>query len=569
LPAASAKQVLWQEDRSVAQFAQPGGSAVLPLKVTAEAPPAAVPPQGPNPPLILDEKLAPAKDNASPLPFDIMDPKRETEVTVVKGRSQLLRSKLEFARTAVVDPKVCDLIQYSLNEIGFIGKALGTTEVTVWFRESNDPNVDTQPRSFAVHVVPDLHATDPHLKQLEAELARLFPNSKVRLRTFGQRIIILGQARDIVEAAEILNFVRGEQIDATGRWVSGPGQAEHNPDLATNPYGDNVPGGGNLGRRGRGFIQNDWSDRIINMLKVPGVHQVMLRVKIAELDRTAARNFGVNFSTSIEFRNGTLLLQSLLNASNANSVIGNFSNDQLSFGISYLEKHGVIRLLSEPTLVTMSGKPANFVAGGEFAVPTVVGISGASAVSTQFVTYGAIISFTPYLLDKDLIRLQVSPEFSQVDASTTVNGIPGLTTRTVTTTVELRAGQTLAIAGLLSDSMTSNTSADWPWIGKILGPRSVSRSETELLVLVTPELVHPMEPEEVPPMPGFDVTEPDNIEFFWRGDIEGNPTRDFRSTVWPILQQRYRAGGSPMISGPFGHSNAWAGEPANGGNPGP
>ena len=107
----------------------------------------------------------------------------------------------------------------------------------------------------------------------------------------------------------------------------------------------------------------------------------------------------------------------MLNASNNNSVIGNFSNDQLSFGISYLEQHGVVRLLSEPTLVTMSGKPANFVAGGEFAVPTVVGISGASAVSTDFVAYGAIISFTPYLLDKDLIRLNVSPEFSQIDTA--------------------------------------------------------------------------------------------------------------------------------------------------------
>ena len=145
------------------------------------------------------------------------------------------------------------------------------------------------------------------------------------------------------------------------------------------------------------------------MLKVPGVHQIMLRVKIAELDRTAARNFGVNFSTSIQFRNGSLLLQSLLNASNNNSVIGNFSNDQLSFGISYLEQHGVVRLLSEPTLLTMSGKPASMVAGGEFAVPTIVGVSGASAVSTSFVAYGALVSFTPYLLDKDLIRLQARP----------------------------------------------------------------------------------------------------------------------------------------------------------------
>ncbi|MEI8373388.1 MAG: pilus assembly protein N-terminal domain-containing protein [Planctomycetota bacterium] len=586
-----AKLASWQENSGGVQPTQPIGPILLPPKPTVEtlpvpnepimpipagpaspistvpagpaAPSAAVPARGLN--SAADEKVAPLKDNGSAIPFNIMDPKRETELTVVKGRSQLLRSTLEFTRTAVVDPNVCDLFQYSTTEIGFIGKALGTTQVTVWFRESNDPNVDSQPRSFVVHVVPDTADKEPRLKQLEAELAKLFPNSKVRLRTFGQRIIVLGQARDVAEAAEILNFIRGEQIDAAGKWVSGPGQAERN-DPGTN---EGAGGGGSQGRgynnsRGRWNNNNqyDWSDRVMNMLKVPGVHQVMLRVKIAELNRTAGRSFSANFSTSIQFRNGSLLLQSLLSASSGNSIIGKFDNDKLNFGIHYLEEHGVIRLLSEPTLVALSGQSANFVAGGEFAVPTVVGVGGASAVTTDFRAYGAIVSFTPYVLDKDLIRLDVSPEFSQIGGQS-VGGTPGLTTRAVHTTVELRAGQTLAIAGLLDESMKSDTASDWPWIGKLLGPRNVSRAETELIVLVTPELVQPMEPEEVPPMPGFDVTEPDNVRFFLGGEIEGNPTKDYRSTVWPRLQQRYRAGGSPMISGPFGHSTPWAGDPSN------
>ena len=183
-----------------------------------------VPGQGPNPPAAGDEKLTPEKDTGSPVPFNIMDAKRESEMTVIKGRSRLLHSSIEFTRTAVVDPKICDLIQYSPTEIGFVGKAIGTTQVTLWFRESNDPNVDTQPRSIVVHVERDLKSLAPHLKQLEDEIARLFPNSKVRLRTFGERIIVLGQARDVSEAAEILNIIRGEEIDPTGKWVSGPGQ---------------------------------------------------------------------------------------------------------------------------------------------------------------------------------------------------------------------------------------------------------------------------------------------------------------------------------------------------------
>jgi pilus assembly protein CpaC len=210
-------------------------------------------------------------------------------------------------------------------------------------------------------------------------------------------------------------------------------------------------------------------------------------------------------------------------------------------------------MLSEPTLVTLSGRPATFIAGGEFAVPTTVSVGGTGAVTTDFRAFGAIITFLPVVLDKDHIRLEVAPEFSQLDRDLDVGGTPGLTTRAVTTTVEMREGQTLAIAGLLDDAMSADSAGDLPWIAHLLGRREVTRRETELLILVTPELVHPMEPEEVPPLPGFDVTEPTNLQFYLKGMLEGRPTYDYRSTVWPRLYHRYQAGGPAMISGPFGH----------------
>ena len=297
------------------------------------------------------------------------------------------------------------------------------------------------------------------------------------------------------------------------------------------------------------------------MLRVPGVQQVALRVKIAELNRSAARGFGVNVAANIDFGdavNGSkLLLASLLNtnvpgsAGGGASVIANISGDDASIGIRYLQQHGVIRLLSEPTLVTLSGRPATFVAGGEFAVPTVVGSVGLNAVTTDFRAFGAIISFLPTVIDKDRIRLQVAPEFSQINSELTVAGTPGLNVRSATTTVEMREGQTLAIAGLLEDSYKATNVGDLPFLAKVFGRRNTARNETELIILVTPELVHPLEPEEVPPLPGFDVTEPTNAEFFFCGDIEGYPTRDYRSTVWPRLKKRY--GGPAMTSGPFGH----------------
>jgi pilus assembly protein CpaC len=292
---------------------------------------------------------------------------------------------------------------------------------------------------------------------------------------------------------------------------------------------------------------------------VPGVQQVALKVKIAELNRSAARGFGVDLDAAISFSDSVegskLFLSSLLNASNAGgtSLLTTFSGDDVSVGIRYLQQRGVIRLLSEPTLVTLSGRPATFIAGGEFAVPTIVGSVGLNAVTTDFRAFGAIISFLPTIVDKDRVRLQVAPEFSQINDQLAVNGTPGLNVRAATTTVEMREGQTLAIAGLLEDTYKATNVGDLPGLAQIFGRRDTSRTETELIILVSPELVHPMEPEEVPPLPGFDVTEPTACQFFFHGDIEGNPTQDYRSTVWPRLRKRYGMGGPAMTSGPFGH----------------
>jgi pilus assembly protein CpaC len=284
-------------------------------------------------------------------------------------------------------------------------------------------------------------------------------------------------------------------------------------------------------------------------------------VKIAELNRTAARGFGVDVRADVAFSDSvegsSLFLQSLLNAAagNAPALITSIDGADIQIGIRDMQQQGFIRMLSEPTLVTMSGRPATFIAGGKFAVPTIVGSAGLNAVTTDFRAFGAIISFLPTVIDKDRMRLQVSPEFSQINQDLAVNGTPGLKTRAATTTVEMREGQTLAIAGLLEDNMNATTAGDLPFLARVFGRRGMQRAETELIILVTPELVHPMEPEEVPPLPGFDVTEPTNGQFFLHGAIEGNPTREYRSTVWPRLKKRYGSGGPAMTSGPFGHGN--------------
>jgi pilus assembly protein CpaC len=458
-----------------------------------------------------------------------------------------MRTKVDIYRTAVVDESVCDIVQFTPREISLIGRAQGTTHITFWF---DDPA--TPPLTYLVKVEPDpaiIKNIEDKFQMLEDLVNEQFPDSKIKLVVLADKLLLKGQAKDAEEAAQILTIVRtqGQALGAYSGNAGGMGVAD---SAAT----------GVIPAAAAGALANQPAYQIVNMLRVPGVQQVALRVKIAELNRSAARGFGVNVAADIDFGdavNGSkLLLASLLNANtgvpgSGTSVIANISGDDASIGIRYLQSHGVIRLLSEPTLVTLSGRPATFVAGGEFAVPTIVGSVGLNAVTTDFRAFGAIISFLPTVIDKDRIRLQVAPEFSQINSALTVNNTPGLNVRSATTTVEMREGQTLAIAGLLEDNYKATNVGDLPFLAKVFGRRDAARNETELIILVTPELVHPLEPEEVPPLPGFDVTEPTNAEFYLCGDIEGYPTRDYRSTVWPRLKKRY--GGPAMTSGPFGH----------------
>lgn len=476
-------------------------------------------------------------------PFEIIDETGAVQVMV--RRSKLLRTKVDIYRTAVVDDSICDIVQFTPREVSLIGKSQGSTHITFWF---DDPAM--QPVTYLIQVMPDVSKvkeTEDTYKMLQDVINEMFPDSKIQLLLVADKLIIRGQAKDSEEAAQIVALIRS-QTGGTPGGAGGFGGGGLGEGAAAQVLSDSATGSSQRSRL-----------QVINMLRVPGVQQVALRVKIAEMNRSAARGFGVDVKGNVNFTdnpNGSqLFLQSLLNtaAGAGPALLAQVDGDDIQIGIRYLQSHGVLRLLSEPTLVTMSGTPATFIAGGEFAVPTLVGSAGLNAVTTDFRAFGAIISFMPTVVDKDRIRLQVSPEFSQINSALTVNNTPGLRVRAATTTVEMREGQTLAIAGLLEDNMNGTNVGNLPFLAKVFGRRDMNRNETELLILVTPELVHAMEPEEVPPLPGFDITEPTSAQFFLHGSLEGNPTQDYRSTVWPRLKKRYGAGGPAMTSGPFGH----------------
>jgi pilus assembly protein CpaC len=263
----------------------------------------------------------------------------------------------------------------------------------------------------------------------------------------------------------------------------------------------------------------------------------MLKVRVAELTRSAPRRMGVELDMSF----GEFTLASPFGVAAGLTAIMDTTDVDLT--LNMFASSGYSKILAEPNLVTMSGQTASFIAGGEFAVPTVVGVDGVGAVSTNFRSFGTQIQFTPTVIDKDRIRLQVSPTVSSPTGEE-VDGIPILDTKSVTTTVELREGQWFAIAGLIQDSQDGTKArapivGDIPFVDLFFSRRRVERDETELIILVSPELVHPLEPEEAPLiLPGMEVTEPTDWGFFIEGRYEGKDNCHHRSTVWPTWLEK-------------------------------
>ncbi|WP_158222544.1 type II and III secretion system protein family protein [Rhodopirellula sp. MGV] len=446
----------------------------------------------------------------------------EMLLRVEPSQSKIIRTKVPVRRTAITNPAILDIHLFDDDEIEIIGKEVGETTITFWF---DVPGKGTQVLRYYVEVdnaQQEQRRREARYKSLQSRINELFPNSQIYLFPIDDKVIVRGQARDAKEAAEIMRL------------------------LGDNPYGRN----GNNGYYDRDTVNrdndglndhfDDWdSNNFINLLRVPGQQQVMLKVRVAELVRNSSRGAGADFTTLIR----SLDLRSSVGGAGNLSVI--LDDGDVEFFLKAISTHGYGKILAEPTLVTISGKPARFLAGGEFAVPTTVGVNGVGAATTTFRGFGTELSFTPTVTDKDLVRLEVSPSFSTLNSDATVGGIPGLNLRSVQTTVDLREGQWLAIAGLIQEEQGGQRTrvpviGDLPVVGQLFSNRQTSRFETELVVLVSPELVHPLETEEVPLfLPGVHVTDPTDTDFFARQLIEGYQGFEHRSTVWPeVVQQR-------------------------------
>lgn len=420
--------------------------------------------------LALALSIAPTPSAARQVPAEEI---RKVDLTA--GRSTVLTTDFEIKRIAVTNPGVADAVVVQPTEVLIDGKTAGTVSLIVW---------GTSGRQQFDLVV------KPPVTNLEQQLQALFPGEDLRVNVTDEAIILSGQAstNDVVLRA-------GEIAQASSAKA-----------------------------------------KVVNMLRLPGgttSQQVMLQVRFAEVNRRLLSELGVSlFTSGIGFHNtwmrsttqqfsapGFEDLQVEKTGDDITAIAGKltfsdflnlfvFSADyDIGAAVRALKQTGAFQSLAEPNLIAYNGQEASFLAGGEFPVPVVQGATG--TVTIEFKEFGVRLNFKPTIAG-DVIRLKVRPEVSALDFANGVSlggfRIPALTTRRAETDVELRDGQSFAIAGLL-DNISQEDRAAIPFLSQIpiigyLFKSKAERSErTELMVLITPRLVRPLDPDEVPPLP--------------------------------------------------------------------
>lgn len=440
-------------------------------------------------------------------------------VAVSRGGARLVRFRGAVTRFYVADPSVAQATQVDGRSVQISGKAYGETIVFVW--DSNGA-----PTRLVVSVgVPT--------EGLTARLKAVFPNEEIACAAMADTVVLTGTVSDPIVSERAAKLAEA-YIDRLG--------------------GDKAGGQGGKADR----------SRVLNFLNVEGRQQVQLRVKVAEVTRSALRQMGVNVWARPEGHSGGLLAPSTpitgnpgvqpiygFGAQNATDSDGtttpvpqlfapralrdgfglHFSLKPeslgLSLAISLLQEKGLAKLLSEPTLVAYSGQSADFHAGGE--IPFIVP-QGFGQTTVRFKSYGVQLGFTPTVLGERTIHLRFSVTVSELDRE---NGqpiaggtVPALRTRFSETVVRMRNGQSFAVAGLLQDRLESRSArvpllGDIPILGALFRESSFNRSESELVILTTANLVRPLKPGEVPPLPGEDeVSDPGGMAFFLMGSVD-------------------------------------------------
>ena len=493
----------------------------------------------------------------------------ELSLKLVVGRPKVLQlaetpKRIYTPSDLIIRTEIID--DQSGKEVAVTGLQPGTTTLIFWF-DDDEAASGQSIVAYEVRVYADPLFARP-TKDLQTDLNEKFPNSFIELDELADRLIVSGQVPDAIEMSQILDVLLG------ARQVRPQGDQVLDSPTAITAVNFSTTAERLEAERDAAFADRILDVRalanagIINQLKIVGEQQVMLKVTVAEVNRSAARSIGLNFG--IENSDGLTVFQSLtgnlrqgINGGNNNSsqgganILASLDMGQVRLAIEALRKLNLSRTLAEPNLVAMNGQPADFQAGGQFPIPIIsAGGVGNNLQGVSFVPFGVQLQFTPFIQDRDVIRLQMNAEVSTRDESlgTNIGGgiggggsqVAGLNSRNFATTVQLRSGQTIAVAGLLQTNYGASTDrvpfwGDLPIIGPTGGVNRTSSGEQELVILVTPHLVAPVDACEGPALPGSDVHEPTDIEFFIANRLESRRSRDYRATVRTDYARQKRA----------------------------
>jgi pilus assembly protein CpaC len=433
------------------------------------------------------------------------------------SKSVMVQFPFDLKDVLVSDPDKVDAVVQASNRVFLIAKKLGQTNA--FFFDTKGQQILT----LELSVGADLGGLDTLLK-------RLVPGSNIRTEMAGSAVVMSGVVRTPLDGKRANDIAC--QFVATNKSVGTNAASSTTTTSGVNvTSGTQTEGQYNAQTQNQAAACGSNTKLVINLLTVEGEEQVMLKVTIAEVQRTLLKQFGVNigalvnsgnFSTAILSQNalpltsaaglGTLPLANVasnaLNITSIGSPVTGFTNSgvntlysagdtQMAAALRALERDGLIRTLAEPNLTAVSGETAKFLAGGEYPVPVV---DSDGKLSVTFKEFGVGLAFTPMVLSEGRISLKIESEVSELtnEGAVVLSSIqiPALKKRQAKSTVELPSGGSLAIAGLLSESTRQNIDGfpglkDVPVLGTLFRSRDFQKSETELVVIVTPYMVRP------------------------------------------------------------------------------
>lgn len=445
----------------------------------------------------------------------VIDTDLGRQINLTVNKLAKLKSSRMIARALVVNPEIAEIFAsttQSPNWVFVSGKSVGTTQLTLW--EKNNELIGT----YEIVVTADL-------TELKKSIHEIFPGENIEVRSSGEYLTLTGTVTSAEKLPKVLKLAQAYA-----------------------------------------HTKDDKEEKVINLLQVGGIQQVMLEVRIAEISKSLGSELGVNFAIEGNDAFGLSLLDNLtaipaegwpgnpITISNSiNAALGFISGDTVLVAIDALQQEGMLQVLARPTLIAQSGQSASFLAGGEFPYPVA---SSFDRFSIEWKPFGIGLTFTPTVLGNDTISLVVSPEVSDLDFTKTVSFagyvVPAIDTRRMSTVVELKDNQSFAIAGLLKDYVRESISkfpvlGDIPILGALFRSTRYQKDETELLVIVTPHLVNPVDAATLP-LPTDSFEDPTPFEILMLGMME----------KWhdPELQagnSSSQTGTKPVMEGDFGY----------------